>query len=295
MSKPFLKWAGGKSRLIKKLENHFPDEIVRNKKIKKYFEPFIGGGALLIYLLQNYSIEKAYISDTNIDLINTYKVIQNNPTELIECLGKYQNLYDSTQASDRLNLFLKIREEFNNNFDSEKNEKQYLVSRAAQLIFLNKTCFNGLYRLNLSGKFNVPFGKYNSPKIADGKNILALSQLFKNTDIQLAPYQDCLKEIDINSFIYLDPPYKPISKTSNFNNYTKASFGDTQQKILAEFCKLINAKGSKFLLSNSAPDNNFFENLYSDFKLNKIQATRSINSKGNLRGLVDELVIKNYQ
>ncbi len=302
-AKPFLKWAGGKSQLIRQIESHFSEEILNTKKIKKYFEPFIGGGALLIYLLQNYSIDEVYISDINLDLINAYKVIRDNPEELIIHLREYQNLYNDTPEENRQKLFLEMREIFNLSCEYPLGDAlktptllgwEATIIKTAQLIFLNKTCFNGLYRLNSKGKFNVPFGKYINPKITDEENILSLSQLLKDVNITHSSYKECLSEIDSSSFVYLDPPYRPLNKTASFNNYTQFAFGDREQIELAEFCKIVYLQGGKFLLSNSCPDDDFFQDLYSGFEINKIKATRSINSNGNLRGKIDELLIRNY-
>lgn len=300
-AKPFLKWAGGKSQLLTTIEDHFPEEIKKSKKIEKYFEVFVGGGALYFYLMNNYNVKEAYLYDINPELILTYNVIKNNPKELIELLCNLQEEYVPLEHDDRKEYYLKIRESFNNDlidFDFE-NYSEAHITRASQIIFMNKTCFNGLFRLNKKGEFNVPHGRYKNPLICDEKNIKAVSKKLKDTYIINGNYTVSEDLIDDNSLVYLDPPYRPISKKSSFTTYAGFEFTDTHQIELGEFYKRISDKGAKAILSNSDPKNedetdNFFDDLYKDFKIDRVQAKRSINSNAKKRGLINEILVTNY-
>jgi DNA adenine methylase len=301
-AKPFLKWAGGKGQLISQFQEYYPKDLY-SQKIDKYIEPFIGGGAIFFDIMQNFKINSAYISDVNKDLILTYKVIQNKPEILCDFLEQYQKDYDKTIQEDRNNLFLSVRKHFNTQ-RFEINYKQFSdnwIPRAAQLIFLNKTCFNGLYRLNSKGEFNVPYGKYLNPTILDNENIFAVSKLLQNVEIRNANYSECYNETTSNSFVYFDPPYKPISKTASFTTYTGTEFTDKEQIDLANFYrKLDTEKQAKLMLSNSDPKNenpldDFFETVFKDYNLHKVNASRAINCNGQKRGKIKELVITNYK
>ncbi len=300
-AKPFLKWAGGKSQLLTTIEDHFPEEIKKSKKIEKYFEVFVGGGALYFYLMNNYNVKEAYLYDINPELILTYNVIKNNPKELIELLCNLQEKYVPLEHDDRKEYYLKIRKSFNNDlidFDFE-NYSDAHITRASQIIFMNKTCFNGLFRLNKKGEFNVPHGRYKNPLICDEKNIKAVSKKLKDTYIINGNYTVSEDLIDDNSLVYLDPPYRPISKKSSFTTYAGFEFTDTHQIELGEFYKRISDKGVKAILSNSDPKNedetdNFFDDLYKDFTIDRVQAKRSINSNGKKRGLINEILVTNY-
>lgn len=301
-AKPFLKWAGGKGQLISQLREYYPQELYTNKIIK-YVEPFVGGGAVFFDIMQNFKIKSAYISDINKDLILTYKVIQQKPDILCDFLEKLQNEYILTKPETRNKLFISIREDFNKQ-RLETNYQQFSddwIIRAAQLIFLNKTCYNGLYRLNSKGEFNVPFGKYENPKILDSDNIVAVSKLLQNVEIRIANYSECYSETTSASFVYFDPPYKPINKTSSFTNYIGIEFTDQDQIKLANFYrKLDTEKQAKLMLSNSDPQNenpsdNFFESLYKGYFINRVNAIRAINCIGEKRGKIKELIITNYK
>jgi len=301
-AKPFLKWAGGKTQLINQIEDRLPEEIKSSKKIDKYFEPFIGGGALFFYLSSNYNVKKSYIYDINPELIVVYKTIKNNPKELIESLTDLKKDFIPLVHEERKKIYLNIREKFNDNIEnfdySQYNAEDY-VERSTSFILMNKTCFNGLFRVNKQGKFNVPFGRYKNPAIFDKDNIIACSKALKNTTIVEGSFLDSENLIDSNSFVYLDPPYRPITSSSSFTSYSKFDFDDENQKELAEYYKRVSDKGAKLLLSNSDPKNtdesdNFFDDLYEDFTIDRVFAKRSINRDGNKRGAVSEILVKNY-
>lgn len=291
--KPFLKWAGGKGQLISEIEKYYPFD---NKKIVRYAEPFVGGGAVFFDILNRYKLEEIYISDTNQELINTYKIIKNNVDDLIESLDLLQNNYIPLDNENRKTYYIKKREIFNNlkiNKDDDTN-----IEKASLMIFLNRTCFNGLYRVNKKGFFNVPMGKYKNPLICDEANLRNISDKLQNTIIVCDDYKKSDKFIDDQTFLYIDPPYRPITGTSNFTAYTKELFGDKEQIELAKFVEEMNKKGAKILLSNSDPKNvnigdDFFEKLYLKFTINRVKATRMINSKSESRGKISELLITN--
>ena len=301
MSKPILKWAGGKTQLINKIEDFLPDEI-KTKKLKKYAEPFIGGGALFFYLQDKYKIEETYISDTNKDLILLYKIVKENLNELLKQLLIISNKYHAiTNEEKRKEYFYKIRENFNEGIteSSYQTLTKESANRASQLIFLNRTCFNGLYRVNSNGLFNVPFGKYKNPGIYNEKGLKEASKLLKNTIIECLSYQEIPKEFLTNSLIYFDPPYRPLSNTSSFTAYNKSNFNDISQIELANYYKKISANKNLYLiLSNSDPKNsnkndNFFDDLYNGFNINRVSATRIINSKSEGRGKITEILVTN--
>ena len=300
-AKPFLKWAGGKSQLLSTIEERFPSEIKESLKIEKYFEVFVGGGALYFHLMNHYDVKEAYLYDINQELILTYNVIKNNPKELIKLLSDLQDEYIPMAQDDRKEFYLKVRSTFNldsNDFDYENYSDAHVV-RASQVIFMNKTCFNGLFRLNRSGKFNVPHGRYKKPLICDETNIKAVSKTLKHTHIIQGNYFESEDLIDENSLVYLDPPYRPLSNKSSFTTYAGFEFTDEHQIELGGFYKRISDKGAKAILSNSDPKNedvndNFFDDLYKDFTIERVQAKRSINSNGKKRGLINEILVTNY-
>jgi|TARA_B110000196_G_scaffold142590_1_gene123314 DNA adenine methylase len=303
MSKPILKWAGGKTQLIKQIEEFLPEEI-KTKKLKKYAEPFIGGGALFFYLQDKYKIDETYISDTNKDLILLYKTVKENLNELLKQLLIISNKYHAiTIEEKRKEYFYKIRELYNEGIteSSYQNLTKESIRRVTQLIFLNRTCFNGLYRVNSKGLFNVPFGKYTNPGIYNEKSLRGASQLLKNTIIECSSYQNLPKEFLTNSLIYFDPPYRPLSNTSSFTAYNKSNFNDYSQIELANYYKNISENKNLFLiLSNSDPKNsdkndNFFDELYDKFIINRVNATRIINSKAKGRGKITEILVTNKE
>lgn len=294
--KPFVKWAGGKGRLIPQLKSFYPFEL-DNAIINKYVEPFVGGGAVLINILQKYDIKEAYAFDINIDLINCYNVVKNNVENLVKELYIKEKEFLKLEDKKREEYFYDIRKEYNS---YRINEDEISVKRASEFIFLNRTCFNGLYRVNKSGQFNVPCGKYKNPTICDVGNLRKLSYLIRNVNFQYGDYKNSEKYVDSNTFVYFDPPYRPLSNTSGFTSYTKEDFNDDNQRELANYFKLLDEKDAKLMLSNSNPkntkkDDNFFEEIYKGFNINEISAKRMINSNAKGRGEISELLITNYE
>ena len=293
--RPFVKWAGGKGSLIPQITKYYPFEL-KNGRIEKYVEPFVGGGAVLIDILQKYEVQEAYAFDINKDLINCYNVIKFNVEDLIQKLEKKEKEFLSLDNEKRKNYFYDVREEYNSYvLDAEPN-----VKRASEFIFLNRTCFNGLYRVNRNGKFNVPFGKYKNPTICDSSNLRNLSKLIKDVLFEYGDYKKSEEIIDRNTFVYFDPPYRPLSDTSGFTSYTKEDFNDEKQKELAEYFNLLSTRNAKLMLSNSNPKNvdsndNFFEDIYRGFNINEVSAKRMINSNSEGRGEISELLITNYE
>ncbi|MDD2278757.1 MAG: DNA adenine methylase [Bacteroidales bacterium] len=292
-AKPFLKWAGGKTQLINEVESKLPNDF--GNLSYTYIEPFIGSGAVLFWLLNRYpKIEKAVINDINSDLTNTYKVISTSPKELISVLSLMQNEYYALENNQekKSTYYYKKRECYN----SRKSDK---IAQAALFIFLNRTCYNGLYRVNKKNEFNVPMGSYKKPTICDAENILVVSKALQKVEILCGDFEQTLNYAGNNSFFYFDPPYKPLSNTSSFNSYAKDEFDDEHQIRLKNFCSRIDSMGYKWMLSNSDVkgfdgNNNFFDELYSEFKIGRVKATRRINSNANKRGELNELLITNY-
>lgn len=293
--KPFVKWAGGKNSLIPQITKYYPYEL-KNGSIERYIEPFVGGGAVLIDILQKYEVKEAYAFDINIDLINCYNVIKNNVEELISKLDKKEKEFLVLNDEERQIYFYDIRAEYN----SYKLKDELDVKRATEFIFLNRTCFNGLYRVNKDGKFNVPCGKYKNPTVCDASNLRNLSKLIQNVVFEYGDYTKSEKYVNDNTFVYFDPPYRPLSVTSGFTSYTKEDFNDDNQKELAKYYNRLNLKNAKLMLSNSNPKNvnendNFFENIYNGFYINEVSAKRMINSNAKGRGEISELLITNYE
>ncbi len=294
MVKPFLKWAGGKTQLINEIENSFPEKF--KTQPFTYIEPFVGSGAILFWVLRNFpNVEKLVINDINEDLINTYRVISSSPDELIEILDRFETEYHSFDSNSdaKKDYYYNKRTTFNS-----RNSDPIL--QAALFIFLNKTCFNGLYRVNKKNEFNVPIGSYKKPTICDTENLLAVSEALQNVIILNGDYELTFEEAESNSFFYLDPPYKPLSNTSSFNSYSKEDFNDNEQIRLRDFCVKLEEAGYKWMLSNSDvkgkdPDDDFFDDIYSDFLINRVKAKRSINANASKRGKLNELLITNYR
>ena len=293
--RPFVKWAGGKGSLIPQLNNFYPYEL-RNGIIETYIEPFVGGGAVLIDILQKYDVEQAYAFDINMDLINCYNVIKNNVEELITNLKQMETEYLQLEQEERKNYFYNKRDEYNN-YRLEENEQN--VQRAAQFIYLNRTCFNGLYRVNKEGKFNVPMGNYKNPTICDEENLRNLSDLIQNVQFQYGDYRRSMEYVTENTFVYFYPPYRPLNVTSGFTSYTKEDFNDDNQRELATFYRELNDRNAKLMLSNSNPKNTnqedtFFDNIYQGFNIDEIYASRMINANSNGRGKISEILVTNY-
>ncbi len=293
-AKPFVKWVGGKGQLIEQLEALLPADFDRWENVT-YIEPFVGGGAMLFYMLQQHSnIKKAVINDINEDLTMCYKMVRDNPQELVSSLSEIQREYYSLSSDDlRKQFFMLMRDEFNTKtLDSTRNTTLFF--------FLNRTCFNGLYRVNKSGFFNVPFGKYETPTICDPETIYADSELLQNVEIMTGDYQMTFDKAQYNTLFYFDPPYRPLSNTSSFNDYAKEAFNDLAQERLKVFCDRIEAAGYSFMLSNSDCFNTpmrdrFFEDLYLEYIIERVWASRSVNANPDKRGKLQEILVHNYR
>jgi DNA adenine methylase len=289
-AKPFVKWAGGKTQLLSEIELVLPKDFAENNDVI-YVEPFIGGGAMLFWILQKYpNIKKAIINDINKDLITTYKVIKKCPRNLIRELYIMQDEYIALDSEGRKDYFYTKRNLFNTKALDD-------VLNSALFIFLNRTCFNGLYRVNSKGLFNVPHGKYNNPKICDEKTILADSKLLKKVTILCGDFAKTLRYADVNTLYYFDPPYKPLSETSSFNAYSKEEFDDSEQIRLRNFCQKVSDQDSTFILSNSdvrgKNGDMFFDNLYEQYKIKRVLATRMVNANPEKRGKLTEIMVSN--
>ena len=287
--KPFIKWAGGKSQLLSEIRTKYP------QKIERYCEPFVGGGAVLLDVLANYNPNEVIINDINAALINTYQQVQSNVDALISQLSKMQSEFWKADSELRKTLYTDNREKFNSLINCNDNN----LDKAALFIFLNKTCFNGLYRVNRKGLFNVPIGSYKKPPICDAENLRYISTLLQNVEIKCGDYKDCADFIDDKTFVYIDPPYRPLTATASFTSYNENEFGDQQQIELGHFVDVITEKGSKVVASNSDPQNaddndNFFDDLYAKYNIDRVSAKRMINSKASGRGDVSELLIYNW-
>ena len=291
-AKPFLKWAGGKTQLIKDIEKSLPKSLCNSKFT--FIEPFVGSGAILFWMLSNFpTMEKAIINDINEDLINTYKSISSNPKELISILEILQNEFHNIGTNEDLKkeYYYQKRSLYN----LRREEK---IGQSALFIFLNRTCFNGLYRVNRNNFYNVPIGSYNKPTICDKENIFAVSQALQKVEILHGDFEQTLKYTKENSLFYFDPPYKPLNNTSSFNSYSKDDFNDDEQIRLQKFCTKLDTLNYTWILSNSdvkgkEESDNFFDDLYSDFNIQRVDARRNINANSKKRGILKELLITN--
>jgi len=288
-AKPFLKWAGGKTQLISEIEKTLP-----NPTIDTYVEPFVGSGAILFWVLGEFAqLEKAVVNDINEDLINTYKTIQSTPKELISILEILQNEYHSLENADdkKKEYYYQKRELFN-------KRRQSQIEHSALFIFLNRTCFNGLYRVNRRNEFNVPIGSYKKPTVCDKSNLMAVSEALQKAELLCGDFEQTINYVSSNTLFYLDPPYKPLSETSSFNSYAKDEFNDDEQIRLKNFCDRLDTLGHSWILSNSDvkgknAEDNFFDDLYSNFTIKRVGAKRSINANSQKRGFLTELLITN--
>ena len=293
IAKPFLKWAGGKTQLIEEIKNNLPKSIENNRFT--FIEPFVGSGAVFFWMMQKYpNIEKAVINDINLDLTDCYLTIKEDLNQLIDILSVYQDEYHKIFADkEKSKEYYYIKRELFNTRSSNR------TVQSALFIFLNKTCFNGLYRVNSKNLYNVPIGRSKSlPNICNEVNLKAVSEVLQKTIILNGDYADTLKYAEDNALFYFDPPYKPLNATSSFNSYAKDEFNDEQQIRLKEFCETLDNKGHQWILSNSDmknvnPDDNFFDDLYEQFNIYRVNARRSINSKASKRGKLTELLITN--
>lgn len=292
-ARPFLKWAGGKGQLLKEIEQYYPF----NSNITKYAEPFVGGGAVLFDILSKFDIEEVYISDINAELMNSYSIVKYNIDELIYTLKTYQAEYIPLDTEERKSYYIEKRHRFN--YLKVNGNEAVNIEKAALMIFLNKTCFNGLYRVNKKGLFNVPMGAYKNPMICDEKNLREVSAKLQNVRIVCGDYRESAEFIDEHTFVYFDPPYRPLTDTAGFTAYTENLFNDEEQIELARFVDEMNRKGAKIVVSNSDPKNlntedDFFENIYNAHKIKRVEATRMINCNSELRGKIKELLISNF-
>ena len=295
-AKPFLKWAGGKRQLLEQFKKYFPKELSKQGTIKYFYEPFLGSGAVFFWVAQHCAIRKAYLNELNPEIYLCYVTIKKDVEAVIKSLRDYDDRYKSAAATDREELYYEVREEYNSSrlgIDVAKYNPKTSPERVAMTIFLNRTCFNGLYRVNSKGNFNVPFGRYRSPLICDAENLRNVSRLLQDVEISNDDFSSIENTLKEDSFVYFDPPYKPISDTAKFTAYSTGSFGDKDQERLAQLVRQIDSK-AKIMLSNSAPKSNYFKNLYSGFKIKKISATRLINCVAEKRGKVTEILVMNY-
>ena len=292
--KPFLKWAGGKGQLLPEIEKYYP---FGDGKITKYAEPFVGGGAVLFDIFSKYHLEEVYIGDVNAELINTYRIIRDDIDEVVAMLSEMQNVFVPMDAERRKVYYLEKRERFN---DLKVNSSESVnIEKAVLMIFLNKTCFNGLFRVNKKGRFNVPMGSYKNPIICDEENLRAVSEKLQNVKIVCGDYRESADFIDTKTFVYFDPPYRPITDTASFTAYTENLFNDEEQIELARFVDDMHRKGAKVVISNSDPKNfntedDFFDCIYSIHKIRRVEATCVINCNGKARGKIKELLISNF-
>jgi len=292
-AKPFLKWAGGKTQLLPTIDSFLPESFRRECDVT-YIEPFVGGGAMLFFMLQKYpNIKRAIINDINPHLIKTYTVIRDQPSALIDSLKELQSIFRLSGGHDmQKEFFLNVRSRFNQGSLDD-------IEEAAYMIFLNRTCFNGLYRENSKGMFNVPFGKYMNPTICDDALIMADSELLQKVEILHGDFSETGAYVNGYTFFYFDPPYRPLDATSSFNSYVKETFNDNEQIRLRDFYALLSSQGCHGMLSNSDcrgrnEDDVFFDSLYQDFIIERVCAKRSINANPLKRGAITELLIRNY-
>ncbi len=291
-AKPFVKWAGGKSQILTEIRTKYPSEL--GGRIKKYAEPFVGGGAVLFDVLNYYSLDEIYICDINRELIHTYVSIRDNVESLIDMLKFFEKKYLSMDNEARKLIYYENRDKFNR----LKMKGDSSLDLAALFIFLNRTCFNGLYRVNAKGSYNVPQGSYKNPCICDEDNLRVASIRLKNVTILNGDYKMAKDFIDDRTFCYFDPPYRPLSASASFTAYAKDGFDDSAQEELACFINDMSERGAAVVASNSDPKNidetdDFFDKLYSRYEILRIEASRAINSNGTKRGKVKELLIVN--
>lgn len=292
--RPFLKWVGGKGQLLSEIAKYYP---FASSHITRYAEPFVGGGAVLFDVLSKFDLEAVYISDANAELINAYRVIRDSVDELLVMLSAMQREFVPSDTEKRKAYYLARRARFNELKIS--GDESASVEKAALMIFLNKTCFNGLYRVNRKGEFNVPMGSYKNPLICDEENLRAVSEKLQNVTIVLGDFREAADFIDANTFVYCDPPYRPLTDTASFTAYTENLFNDEDQIVLANFVEAMHRKGARILVSNSDPKNadagdDFFDELYSSHKIQRVEAARMINCRSEARGKIHELLIANF-
>lgn len=293
-AKPFIKWVGGKSQLIGQLEALLPPDFDKKENVT-YIEPFVGGGAMLFHMLKTHkNIRRAVINDINPDLTACYTVVRDYPERLVRSLASIQDDYDKIKGEEaKKEYYLHIRDLFNSKTIAGA------IENATLFIFLNRTCFNGLYRVNKAGKFNVPYGRYERPLICDADTIYADSDILQNITILTGDFEQTFDYADGDTFFYFDPPYRPLNSTSNFNNYAKEAFNDVAQIRLKSFCDRLQHEKIPFMLSNSDclgkdGTDRFFDDLYRNYDIQRVWAARSINADGSKRGKLTEILVRNY-
>lgn len=292
-AKPFMKWVGGKGQLIPQLDAHLPADF-KHWKHATYVEPFVGGGAMLFHMLQRYPhIQHAVINDINPDLVTCYRTVRDRPRALIIALNDMAQAYEALPSEPaRRSFFLDVRKRYNaNTLDA--------VDNTAHFLFLNKTCFNGLYRVNKKGKFNVPFGAYVRPTICNVDTILRDSELLQRVEVLHGDFEATMAHVQGRAFFYFDPPYRPLSTTARFTHYASEAFNDQAQVRLKAFCDRIHTAGYLFMLSNADckganAEDDFFDRLYQDYRIQRVWASRSINVDPSKRGKLTELLVCNY-
>ena len=267
----FIKWAGGKTQLLSQFEKLYPPNFNR------FFEPFIGSGAVFFYMKQLYPEKEMILSDNNNELINCYETVKNDLEQLIEILIEHRSNHNKEYYYAVRNMAIT---DLSN------------VELAARFIYLNKTCFNGLYRVNSKGKFNVPIGSYKNPRIFNESEVRKAKELLQDVELKTMPFEELVNSVQTNDFVYLDPPYHPLSPTSSFTSYTRTSFTEEDQRRLADVYRQLDKKGCHLMLSNSYCD--LILDLYDGFRLETVSAKRMINANGKKRGAVQEVVVLNY-
>lgn len=299
-AQPFLKWAGGKRQLLPAIDAQLPAAL-KNGRCRKYAEPFAGSGAVFLHVVQQYAVEQVFLADINPELILAYQTLQRDVEPVIARLAALQDAYLPLERPQRKTFYYDQRERFNAarpQIDF-RNYGPAWIERTARLIFLNRTCYNGLFRVNASGAFNVPHGRYERPKICAAANLRAVARLLQPVRIAHGPFTACDAFVDADTFVYFDPPYRPLSATASFTSYSRHEFGDAEQLALADFYRTLDARGARLMLSNSDPknvdpDDDFFEAAYAGFRIERVAARRRINSKASKRGPINELLIMNY-
>lgn len=296
---PFLKWVGGKTQLLPRIREQYPSGF-SDGTVDTYVEPFLGGGAVFFDVMNTYRdvLRDVVINDVNANIVNAYRVVRDDVEALVEDLRAVQERYLSADVDSRASMFHELREEYNDVIMEPLTAND--VRRASLLIFLNKTCFNGLYRVNKRGRFNSPHGRYASPRILNEENLRASSSMLDGVTVLNGDYDDVSSYVDYSrSFVYLDPPYRPVSRTASFNSYDSSVFDDEAQGALGDFVRDADSSGAHILLSNSDPknvdpDDDFFDDLYAGFTVSRVPARRSVSSKASTRGAIHEVLVSNY-
>jgi DNA adenine methylase len=300
--RPFLKWAGGKTQLLGELENRIPLIMKDEKTIERYVEPFVGGGAMFFFLKTRFQVRESFLLDINPELVMAYQVLQRDHRELVDQLRYMEDEHLQKSEEQRNKNYYHIRARYNHQMHSMdyRNYGDGWIKRTAYLIFLNKTCFNGLFRLNSKGEFNVPFGSYKNPNICDEANLKLVHQALQNTTLLCADFSRAQNFIQKKTLVYMDPPYRPLNRTSHFTSYSRQGFNEEDQKKLASFYWEMDSQGAYLMLSNSDPKNEdpedeFFDELYEGYNIERVTAKRSINSNASRRGEIREIIVRNYQ